>query len=98
MIGKTNPTQTTNSKYATTVLLTVTAVALLINYVETMVIPGLPSIQTDMATTANIASWITSALPSSAQPAHPYSENSATIMAKRKCFSSHSLSTLWASA
>lgn len=61
-IGKTNPTQTTNTKYATQVLLTVTAVALLINYVETMVIPGLPSIQTDMATTASISAWITSAL------------------------------------
>lgn len=50
------------ANYATKVLLTVTAVALLINYVETMVIPGLPSIQTDMATTASIASWVTSAL------------------------------------
>jgi MFS family permease len=66
----TNTTGTANStgqgkktaSYATKVLLTVTAVALLINYVETMVIPGLPSIQTDMATTANVASWITSAL------------------------------------
>ena len=50
------------SKYAIRVLLTVTAVALLINYVETMVIPGLPAIQKDMATTASLASWITSAL------------------------------------
>lgn len=64
-IEKTTPTQTSqpaNSKYATKVLLTITAVALLINYVETMVIPGLPSIQTDLATTANITAWVTSAL------------------------------------
>jgi EmrB/QacA subfamily drug resistance transporter len=66
----TKPTATASStdqhkkttSYATKVLLTVTAVGLLINYVETMVIPGLPSIQSDMATTASIASWITSAL------------------------------------
>ena len=36
-------------------------VALLINYVETMVIPGVPAIQKDFATTASVASWITSA-------------------------------------
>src|SRR5580704_8396010 len=50
-----------DSKYPTRVLLTVTAVALLVNYVETMVIPGVPAIQTDFATTSTIASWITSA-------------------------------------
>jgi EmrB/QacA subfamily drug resistance transporter len=48
--------------YASTVLITITAVALLINYVETMVIPGLPAIQADLKTTASIASWVTSAL------------------------------------
>lgn len=47
--------------YPTRVLLTVTAVALLVNYVETMVIPGVPKIQADFSTTATIASWITSA-------------------------------------
>jgi MFS family permease len=36
-------------------------VALLVNYVETMVIPGVPVIQKDFSTTATIASWITSA-------------------------------------
>ena len=49
------------SSYATRVLLTVTAVSLLLNYVETMVIPGIYDIQKDLATTATIASWITSA-------------------------------------
>ena len=47
--------------YPTKVLLTVTAVALLVNYVETMVIPGIPTIQRDLSTTATVASWITSA-------------------------------------
>jgi MFS family permease len=50
-----------DSKYATRVLITVTAVALLVNYVETMVIPGVPIIQKDFSTTSTIASWITSA-------------------------------------
>jgi MFS family permease len=50
-----------DSKYPTRVLLVVTAVALLVNYVETMVIPGVPVIQKDFASTATIASWITSA-------------------------------------
>jgi MFS family permease len=51
-----------NSYYATRVLVTVTAVALMINYVETMVVPGIPTIQSDFNTTRTIASWITSAL------------------------------------
>jgi MFS family permease len=50
-----------NSGYTTKLLVTVTAVALLINYVETMVVPAVPTIQKDLATTATIASWITSA-------------------------------------
>jgi len=49
------------SRYAVRVLLTVTAVSLLINYVETMVIPGIPNIQKDLVTTQTVASWITSA-------------------------------------
>ena len=50
-----------DTRYATRVLVTVTAVALLVNYVETMVIPGVPVIQKDFLTTSTIASWITSA-------------------------------------
>ena len=50
-----------SSKHARNVLLVLTGVALLVNYVETMVIPGVPTIQKDFATTATIASWITSA-------------------------------------
>lgn len=49
------------SGYSTKVLLTITTVSLLINYVETMVIPGIPAIQADLGASATIASWITSA-------------------------------------
>ena len=49
------------SPSATRILLVLTGVALLVNYVETMVIPGVPTIQHDFGTTATIASWITSA-------------------------------------
>jgi len=59
--GSNSPSAQGKAKYATKVLLTVTAVSLLVNYVETMVIPGIPTIQKDFGTTASIASWITSA-------------------------------------
>jgi EmrB/QacA subfamily drug resistance transporter len=41
-------------------LLAMTGVALLLNYVETMIIPGLPTIQSDFGTTASLVSWVTS--------------------------------------
>ena len=47
--------------YQVKVLATVTSFSLLVNYVETMVIPGIPTIQKDLSTTATVASWITSA-------------------------------------
>lgn len=51
-----------DSRYPTKVLLTITAVSLLVTYVETMVIPGIPVIQAHFATSTTLASWITSAL------------------------------------
>jgi len=48
-------------EYQTKVLLNLASIALLINYVETMVIPALPTIQNEFSTTASIAAWITSA-------------------------------------
>jgi EmrB/QacA subfamily drug resistance transporter len=42
-------------------LLAMVGVALLLNYVETMIIPGVYTIQTDFATTKSIVSWITTA-------------------------------------
>lgn len=57
------PSKTTKERlsYPAKVLLTVTSVSLLVNYVETMVIPGIPIIQSHFSTTTTIASWITSA-------------------------------------
>ena len=49
-------------RHATRVLLTLTAVSLVVTYVETMVIPGILTIQNAFSTTAQVASWITSAL------------------------------------
>jgi EmrB/QacA subfamily drug resistance transporter len=42
-------------------LLAMVGTALLLNYVETMVIPGVPTIQNDFSTTSSVVSWITSA-------------------------------------
>lgn len=49
------------TSHATRTLLVLTGVALIVNYVETMVIPGVPRIQTFFSTTPTIAAWITSA-------------------------------------
>jgi predicted MFS family arabinose efflux permease len=43
-------------RHSTRVLLTLTGVALLVTYVETMVIPVIPTIQKDFSTTASVAS------------------------------------------
>ena len=42
-------------------LISMVGVALLLQYVETMIIPGLPTIQKDFSTTSSVVSWITSA-------------------------------------
>jgi EmrB/QacA subfamily drug resistance transporter len=47
--------------YSTKILLNLTSIALLINYVETMVVPALPTIQEEFATTSSLAAWVTSA-------------------------------------
>jgi MFS family permease len=52
---------TVDSSHANKVLLALVGVALLVNYVETMVLPGIPTIQKFFSTTSTIASWITSA-------------------------------------
>ena len=49
------------SSNQTRALLSMTGVALLINYVETMIIPGVPTIQKDFATSLSLVSWITAA-------------------------------------
>lgn len=55
------PSEKRGTSHATRTLLVLTGVALLVNYVETMVIPGIPKIQSYFTTTATIAAWITSA-------------------------------------
>ena len=59
--GSVAVTPATNGNHANRILLTLVGVALLVNYVETMVLPGIPTIQNYFSTTATIASWITSA-------------------------------------
>jgi EmrB/QacA subfamily drug resistance transporter len=49
------------SNHQVRALLAMVGVALLLNYVETMVIPGIPTIQRDFSTTSSVVSWITSA-------------------------------------
>ena len=60
------PGQPKNTNHQLRALLAMVGVALLLNYVETMVIPGIPAIQSDFSTPANpvsssTMSWITSA-------------------------------------
>jgi EmrB/QacA subfamily drug resistance transporter len=74
------------SNYAIKVLLTVTAVSLLINYVETMVIPGIPAIQADLGTTATVASWITSAFLIVGAAVSPLFGKLGDIYGKKKIF------------
>ncbi len=50
-----------DSKEAMRTLITLTLMLTLVNYVETMVIPALPKIETQFSTTATTVAWITSA-------------------------------------
>lgn len=75
-----------SSKHARNVLLVLTGVALLVNYVETMVIPGVPTIQKDFATTATIASWITSAYLIVGSAVSPLFGKLGDIYGKKKMF------------
>jgi EmrB/QacA subfamily drug resistance transporter len=74
------------SRYPTKVLLTVTAVALLVNYVETMVIPGIPAIQADLAASSTLASWITSAFLIVGAAVAPLFGKLGDIYGKKKIF------------
>lgn len=74
------------SHYATQILLTVTAVSLLVNYVETMVIPGIPNIQTDFHASDTTASWITSAFLIVGAAVAPLFGKLGDIYGKKKTF------------
>jgi MFS family permease len=54
-------TLTATTSHQLRALLAMVGTALLLNYVETMVIPGVPTIQKDFTTTSSVVSWITSA-------------------------------------
>ncbi|MGH2638991.1 MAG: MFS transporter [Rhabdochlamydiaceae bacterium] len=75
-----------DSRHATRVLLVLTGVSLLVNYVETMVIPGVPTIQKDLSTTATIASWITSAYLIVGSAVSPLFGKLGDIYGKKKMF------------
>ncbi len=70
----------------TRILLVLTGVALLVNYVETMVIPGIPTIQSYFHTTATIASWITSAYLIVGSAVSPLFGKMGDIYGKKKMF------------
>lgn len=55
------PTVNGTTNHQLRALLAMVGVALLLNYVETMIIPGVPVIQRDFSTTESMVSWITSA-------------------------------------
>ncbi|MGA2385949.1 MAG: MFS transporter [Candidatus Bathyarchaeia archaeon] len=72
--------------YPMKVLLTVTSVALLVNYVETMVIPGIPTIQAHFSSSTTIASWITSAFLIVGAAVSPLFGKLGDIYGKKKIF------------
>jgi EmrB/QacA subfamily drug resistance transporter len=86
IMHRSNGNKTNANKYATKLLLTMTAVALLVNYVETMVIPGIPTIQDEFGTTASLASWITSAFLIVGAATAPLFGKLGDIYGKRKIF------------
>jgi MFS family permease len=51
--------QQKNDNYPLRALIALTATVLLVSYVETMVLPGIPIIEKDLSTTITIGSWIT---------------------------------------
>jgi MFS family permease len=54
------PTISTQGGYPMRALAVLTAAVLLVNYVQTMVLPGIPTIEKDLSTTVTIGSWIVS--------------------------------------
>ena len=84
---KANPNaKSSHISYPMKVLLTVTSVALLVNYVETMVIPGIPTIQAHFSSSTTIASWITSAFLIVGAAVSPLFGKLGDIYGKKKIF------------
>ncbi len=55
------PASNATTSHQLRALMAMVGVALLLNYVETMIIPGIPVIQKDFSTTESLVSWVTSA-------------------------------------
>jgi EmrB/QacA subfamily drug resistance transporter len=68
----------------TEVLLTLLLILLLINYVETMVAPALPTIQNDFGTNEETISWVTTAFTISAAVSAPIMGKFADVHGKKK--------------
>jgi EmrB/QacA subfamily drug resistance transporter len=66
------------------VLLVLLLILLLINYVETMVTPALPTIQNDFGVSENLVSWVTTAFTISAAVAAPIMGKFADVHGKKK--------------
>jgi len=72
--------------YASLVLFTVTISVLLVNFVETMVVPGIPIIQTEFLISASDASWITSIVLIVGAAAAPLFGRLGDLHGKKKMF------------
>jgi len=68
----------------TEVLLVLLLILLLINYVETMVTPALPTIQNDFGVSENLVSWVTTAFTISAAVAAPILGKFADVHGKKR--------------
>jgi MFS family permease len=69
-----------------TTLLVLTGVGLLVNYVETMVVPGILTIQNALHTTVTMAAWITSAYLIVGSAVSPLFGKLGDIYGKKKMF------------
>ncbi len=70
----------------TRTLILLSAMLLIVNYVETMVIPALPTIETDFGISATLAGWITSAYMIVAAAASPLMGKLADTYGKKKIY------------
>src|SRR5580704_686774 len=82
-VSKNGPTASTSPTRTLPVLI---GLALLVNYVETMIIPGVPIIQRDFGTTMTITSWITSAFLVVGAAVAPLFGKLGDIYGKKKMF------------
>ncbi len=78
--------KTKKSRHPTVILITLTLLVLLVSYVETMILPGIPAIQKDFGVSATTASWITSIVLLVGAACSPIFGKLGDARAKRKSF------------